>query len=78
MSSADNERRRIERDLHDGAQQSLVALRIRLQLAGELLKESPARAEQLLSELGIEIDEALEQVRSLARGVYPRCSPTAG
>ena len=71
MSSADRERQRIERDLHDGAQQSLVALRIRLELAGELLRESPARAEQLLSELGTEVDEALEQVRSLARGVYP-------
>jgi signal transduction histidine kinase len=71
MSGADRERQRIERDLHDGAQQSLVALRIRLQLAGELLQESPARAEQLLSELDIEVDQALEQVRSLARGVYP-------
>ena len=71
MSSADRERQRIERDLHDGAQQSLVALRIRLELAGELLRESPARAEQVLGELGTEVDAALEQVRSLARGVYP-------
>ena len=50
MSGADRERQRIERDLHDGAQQSLVALRIRLELAGELLRESPAGAEQLLGE----------------------------
>jgi signal transduction histidine kinase len=71
MSSADRERQRIERDLHDGAQQSLVALRIRLELAGELLRPNPARAEQLLSELGTEVDLALEQVRSLAHGVYP-------
>ena len=71
ISNADRERQRIERDLHDGAQQSLVALRIRLQLAGELLHESPARAEELLSALDIEVDRALEQVRSLARGVYP-------
>ena len=71
ISSADRERQRIERDLHDGAQQSLVALRIRLELAGQLLSETPARAEQLLSDLGTEIDQALEQVRSLARGVYP-------
>jgi signal transduction histidine kinase len=70
-SSADRERQRIERDLHDGAQQSLVALRIRLDLAGELLRESPDRAAQVLSELGSEVDGALEQVRSLARGVYP-------
>jgi signal transduction histidine kinase len=71
FSNADRERQRIERDLHDGAQQSLVALRIRLQLASELLQESPASAEELLSELDIEVDRALEQVRSLARGVYP-------
>jgi signal transduction histidine kinase len=71
LSGADRERQRIERDLHDGAQQSLVALRIRLQLAGELLPGDPGRAEQLLSELGSEVDTALEQVRSLARGVYP-------
>jgi signal transduction histidine kinase len=71
LSSADRERQRIERDLHDGAQQSLVALRIRLDLAGELLKQSPARAEQVLSELSAEVDGALDQVRSLARGVYP-------
>ena len=71
MSGADRERQRIERDLHDGAQQSLVALRIRLELAGELLRESPASAEQLLGKLSTEVDDALEQVRSLARGVYP-------
>ena len=71
MAGADRERQRIERDLHDGAQQSLVALRIRLELAGELLRESPASAEQLLEKLGVEVDDALEQVRSLARGVYP-------
>ena len=71
MAGADRERQRIERDLHDGAQQSLVALRIRLELAGELLRESPAGAEQLLGNLSREVDDALEQVRSLARGVYP-------
>jgi signal transduction histidine kinase len=70
-SNADRDRRRIERDLHDGAQQSLVALRIRLDLAGDLLRESPERAVQVLGELGVEVDGALEQVRSLARGVYP-------
>jgi signal transduction histidine kinase len=71
ISSADRERERIEHDLHDGAQQSLVALRIRLGLASQLLGKSPARAEQLLSELATEVDGALEEMRSLARGVYP-------
>jgi signal transduction histidine kinase len=71
VSGADKERQRIERDLHDGAQQSLVALRSRLELAGQLLAQAPARAEQILRDLGADVDEALEQVRSLARGVYP-------
>jgi len=71
ITSADRERQRIERDLHDGAQQSLVALRIRLELAGELLRESPARAEEILGQLSMDLDGALEQVRSLAHGVYP-------
>jgi signal transduction histidine kinase len=71
ITTADKERQRIERDLHDGAQQSLVALRIRLELAGDLLADNPARAEEVLGELGLEVDGALEQVRSLARGVYP-------
>jgi signal transduction histidine kinase len=71
LSSADRERQRIERDLHDGAQQALVALRIRLDLAAELLKENPAHAERVLRELRGEVDGTLEQVRSLAHGVYP-------
>ena len=71
ISSADEERQRIERDLHDGAQQSLVALRIRLELAGTLLDDNPERAGEVLGELELEVDAALDQVRSLARGVYP-------
>jgi signal transduction histidine kinase len=71
QAAADSERRRIERDLHDGAQQRLVALRIRLGLADDLMREDPARARKLLGELGGEAEEALEEVRSLARGVYP-------
>ena len=78
MSSADKERQRIEQDLHDGAQQSLVALRIRLELAGDLLGKDPARAEQLLAELATQVDGALEEVRSLARGVYPSLLSSRG
>ena len=70
-ASADEERRRIERDLHDGAQQRLVALRIKLELAEELLPEDPGRGRELLHEIGDETVEALEDVRSLAHGVYP-------
>jgi signal transduction histidine kinase len=71
VASADAERRRIERDLHDGAQQRLVALRIKLGLAEEALLEDPGRSRQLLQEIGDETVEALEDVRSLAHGVYP-------
>jgi signal transduction histidine kinase len=71
VSAADNERRRIERDLHDGAQQRLVALRIKLELADELMTVDPTHAHKLIHELGPEIDQSLEEVRSLARGIYP-------
>jgi len=71
LASADAERRRIERDLHDGAQQRLVALRIKLELAEELLPQDLLRGRALLHEIGDETVEALEDVRSLAHGVYP-------
>jgi signal transduction histidine kinase len=70
-ATADEERRRIERDLHDGAQQRLVALRIRLGMAAELLAEDPARGAEMVRQLGPEAEAALDEVRSLARGVYP-------
>ena len=71
MDMAAAERRRLERDLHDGVQQHLVGLRIRLELAAEAVKEDPARAERLLAVMGSQMDEALDEVRSLARGIYP-------
>ena len=71
VASADAERQRIERDLHDGAQQRLVALRIKLELAEEALSQDPGRSRELLHEIGNETEEALEDVRSLAHGVYP-------
>jgi signal transduction histidine kinase len=71
LATADEERRRIERDLHDGAQQRLVGMRIKLELAEELMPSDPARGRELLHEIGDETVEALEEVRSLAHGVYP-------
>ncbi len=71
LAAADDERRRIERDLHDGGQQRLVALRIRLELAEEMLSEDPARARSMVHRLGGEIDATLDELRSLAAGVYP-------
>jgi signal transduction histidine kinase len=71
LAAADDERRRIERDLHDGGQQRLVALRIRLELADEMMSEDPAGARSMLHRLGGEVDAALDELRSLAAGVYP-------
>jgi signal transduction histidine kinase len=69
--TAEEERRRIERDLHDGAQQRLVALRIELGLAEELVHRDPERAAGRLHRLEHEVDQALDELRSLAHGVYP-------
>jgi signal transduction histidine kinase len=70
-SSAERERRRIERDLHDGAQQRLVALRIELGLAEDIVRQDAPRGANRLRELEHELDEALDDLRSLAHGVYP-------
>jgi signal transduction histidine kinase len=69
--AADQERARIERDLHDGAQQRLVALRIRLGLTEERLKTDPSAGIHEVHELGFEAERTLEELRSLAHGVYP-------
>jgi uncharacterized membrane protein len=71
VAVADRERRRIERDLHDGAQQRLVALIIRLELAAEQLSERDAATAAQLRGLRAEAEAALEDIRSVARGVYP-------
>ena len=75
QASADDERRRVERDLHDGAQQRLVALRIKLELAAERIDGHDGRSAQLIRELGLDVDGALDEIRSLARGIFP--SPLA-
>ncbi len=69
--AADEERRRIEQDLHDGAQQGLVALRIKLQLLEELATEDPESIAPALAEAGERVDKALDHIRSLAKGIYP-------
>jgi signal transduction histidine kinase len=76
VEAGDAERRRIERDLHDSAQQRLVALRIHLALVGEKLERSDERA--LLDTLGVEVDEAIEELRDVARGLYPQLAGQFG
>jgi signal transduction histidine kinase len=65
------ERRRLERDLHDGAQQRLVALSLQLALARRKLGSDAATAERLLDAARGELDRALEELRELARGIHP-------
>jgi signal transduction histidine kinase len=71
VEAADQERARLERDLHDGAQQRLIALRIRLTLAEERLKNNAADGIEAIHDLGFDVERALEELRSLAHGVYP-------
>jgi signal transduction histidine kinase len=72
VAAQDEERRRLERNLHDGAQQNLVALKVKLGLAEMFAEIDPARAKQTLAELKVDTDEALETLRDLARGIYPQ------
>ena len=65
------ERRRLERDLHDGAQQRLVSMALNIRLARAKLNEDPLAADQLLASAGEELDSALEELRELARGIHP-------
>jgi signal transduction histidine kinase len=71
VAAADQARRRLERDLHDGAQQQLVALRIKLGLARQVMQASPSEAGELLAETERDAAGALEELRDLARGIYP-------
>ncbi|HEY1322975.1 MAG TPA: ATP-binding protein [Streptosporangiaceae bacterium] len=71
VTAQDEARRRLERNIHDGAQQDLVALGINLKLAGLAVAGDPARAGQVFSELQAEAAGALENLRDLARGIYP-------
>src|SRR2546427_8351100 len=65
------ERRRLERNLHDGAQQRLVTLAVHLRAAQECLREDPNAAEAMLAGVGEDLKLALEELRELARGLHP-------
>jgi signal transduction histidine kinase len=71
VATQDAERRRLERNIHDGAQQNLVALTVKLRLAANLAKRDPERARFSVKALEDESDQALETLRALARGIYP-------
>jgi signal transduction histidine kinase len=71
VEASDTERRRLERNLHDGAQQRLVAMAVGLRLAEAKLRSSPDDAEKLLKSLSQELGEALTELRELAQGIHP-------
>ncbi|HET7928833.1 MAG TPA: histidine kinase, partial [Actinomycetota bacterium] len=71
VTAQDERARRLERNIHDGAQQQLVGLTVKLRLAQALVTADPARAEAMLGELQTEAKAALEDLRDLARGIYP-------
>jgi signal transduction histidine kinase len=72
IETQDAERRRLERDLHDGAQQHLVALTVNLRLANTIVAHSPARAAAVLGKQSVAAQVAIETLSALSRGIYPR------
>jgi signal transduction histidine kinase len=67
----DEERRRLERNIHDGAQQQLVALSVKMRLAEGYIDRDPARVREMMAQLQSDTNVALEDLRDLARGIYP-------
>jgi signal transduction histidine kinase len=71
VRAQDEARRRLERNIHDGAQQQLVALKVKLSLAERLIDKDPDKLRRALAQLKTETDEAVQSLRELARGIYP-------
>jgi signal transduction histidine kinase len=71
VTAQDGERRRIERNIHDGAQQQLVALAVQTRMAEALAGKDPDRERELLRGLQRGLQDALDDLRDLARGIYP-------
>jgi len=78
VDAQDTERRLLERDIHDGAQQHLVALAVNLRLGQTLAKHSPQRAEAVLAEQERAAVDAIETLRRLSRGIYPQLLTDGG
>ena len=71
VAAQDERAKKLERDIHDGAQQQLVALAVKQRVAASLVGKDDARLSSLLQELQAETNEALQDLRDLARGIYP-------
>lgn len=71
VAAQDEERRRLERNIHDGAQQQLVALTVKLRLLEQLTERDPAKAREMAAQIQADTTAALDDLRDLARGIYP-------
>jgi signal transduction histidine kinase len=71
VASGDAERRKVERNLHDGAQQRLVALAVNLRLARDVITDDPEAGVEMLDQLAGEVQETIQELRELAHGIYP-------
>ena len=71
VAAQDDERRKLERNIHDGAQQQLVALGVKLRLADTLVDRDTSKAHEMLAQLQTETQSAIDDLRDLARGIYP-------
>ena len=78
VATGDAERRKIERNLHDGAQQHLVALAVNLRLAKDMLADDPESAAEMLDALGDAVKDTIQELRDLAHGIYPPLLMDAG
>ena len=78
VEAADEARRKLERDLHDGAQQRLVELALDLRMARSRLDDEPARASELLDAALGDLDAATRELRELARGIHPAALTEGG
>ncbi|HSB86044.1 MAG TPA: histidine kinase, partial [Ilumatobacteraceae bacterium] len=71
VAAGDAERRKLERNLHDGAQQHLVALAVKLRLARDAVTDDPADAEAMIDEIRGDLQDAIAELRALAHGIFP-------
>ncbi|CAN5727233.1 hypothetical protein BH18ACT17_BH18ACT17_00030 [soil metagenome] len=71
VAAQDEERRKLERNIHDGAQQQLVALQVRQRLVEQLIERDPTKAKEMVGQLQEDTAAARDDLRDLARGIYP-------
>jgi len=71
VAASDQARQRLERDLHDGAQQGILGLQLQLTRAAEVVAEDPEEGQRLLATIELHMDSVLDELRAIAHGVYP-------